>query len=34
MPAFGGPSLALEQGELQALLHEEVNRLPAKYRAR
>ena len=33
MPAFGGPSLALEQGELQALLHEEVNRLPAKYRA-
>ena len=33
MPAVGGPSAAIEQGELQALLHEEVNRLPAKYRA-
>jgi RNA polymerase sigma factor (sigma-70 family) len=33
MPAVGRPSLALEQGELRALLHEEVNRLPAKYRA-
>jgi RNA polymerase sigma factor (sigma-70 family) len=33
MPAVGGPSLALEQGELQALLHEEVNRLPTRYRA-
>ena len=27
------PSVALEQVEPQALLHEEVNRLPAKYRA-
>ena len=33
MPAVGGPSAALEQGELHALLHEEVNWLPAKYRA-
>ena len=33
MPAVGRPSAALEQGELHALLHEEVNRLPAKYRA-
>jgi RNA polymerase sigma factor (sigma-70 family) len=33
MPTVGGPSAALEQGELHALLHEEVNRLPAKYRA-
>ena len=33
MPAVGGPSAAIEHGELQALLHDEVNRLPAKYRA-
>ncbi len=33
MPTVGGPSAALEQDELHALLHEEVNRLPAKYRA-
>ena len=33
LPTVVGPSAALEQGELLALLHEEVNRLPAKYRA-
>jgi RNA polymerase sigma factor (sigma-70 family) len=32
-PAVGGPAGALAQGELQALLHAEVNRLPAKFRA-
>ena len=33
VPAVGIPSAAIEQVELQALLHDEVNRLPAKYRA-
>jgi len=33
VPVVGAPSAGIEQGELRALLHEEVNRLPAKYRA-
>ncbi len=32
-PTVGRPSAAIEHGELRALLHDEVNRLPAKYRA-
>jgi RNA polymerase sigma factor (sigma-70 family) len=31
-PAIGRTAAAIEQGEIQALLHAEVNRLPAKYR--
>ena len=31
--AIERPSLAIEHAELQTLVHEEVNRLPAKYRA-
>ncbi len=33
VPELETQSAAIEHGELQALLHEEVNRLPAKYRA-
>ncbi len=33
VPAAGRTLAAIEQDELRALLHEEVNRLPAKYRA-
>ena len=33
VPAVGNTSAAIAQGEVHALLHEEVNRLPAKYRA-
>ncbi len=33
VPAAGRTTAAIEQDELRALLHEEVNRLPAKYRA-
>jgi RNA polymerase sigma factor (sigma-70 family) len=32
-PNVGRPSAAIEQVEVGAVLHEEVNRLPAKYRA-
>ncbi len=32
-PEVGEISAAIEQAELQALLHEEIDRLPAKYRA-
>ena len=33
VPDVDRSSAAIEHGELQALLHDEVNRLPAKYRA-
>ncbi len=33
VPAVATPSAVVEQVELQAMLHDEVNRLPAKYRA-
>ncbi len=32
-PALEAPSTAIEEGEFRALLHDEVDRLPSKYRA-